>query len=114
MLGDSKLLCWDDRAAAQILHKKNSLLVCERSDCRRRRRLAKTTHEKVAARNFQNRRAPGTTRTAVIIDCRFVGGSHLAQGCPRGFDYLANSKTAPDLDHLTKGDDDFVLRRRAR
>jgi hypothetical protein len=101
VLGDVKLLSRHNRAAAQILHKGNSLFPCESRDCRRRRRLDKTTHKKIAAMNFQNHCAPGTNRAPVIIECRFVGGSDLAQGGSRSFDYLANSKTAPDLHQLT-------------
>jgi hypothetical protein len=64
--------------------------------------------------NFQNHRAPGTNRASVIIECRFVSCSDLAQGGSRSLDYLANSKTAPDLHELTTGNDDFVLGQSAR
>ena len=101
VLGDVKLLGRHDRAAAQILDKRNSLFPCERSDFRRRWRLDKTTHEKIAAMNFQNHRAPETDSASVIVECSFVGCSDLAQGRSRSFNDLANSKTAPNLHELT-------------
>src|SRR5262245_22647548 len=114
VLGNPELLGRHNRAAAQILHKRNPLFLRERCDGRRGRRLYKTAHDKIAAMNFQNHCAPGINRAFVIIECRVVGGSDLAEYGACGFDYFANSKTTSDLDQLTTRNDDFVFRRRAR
>jgi hypothetical protein len=66
--------------------------------------------KKIAAVNFQNQCAPGTNRAPVIIECGFVSGADLTQYSARSFDYLANSKTAPDLNDLAARNDDFVFR----
>src|SRR5207247_9833111 len=105
--GSVNLLRRHEVASAQMLPKRNSLFPCERSDFRRRRRLDKTTHNEIAAMNFQNHRAPEANRASVIVKCRVVGCSDLAQGGSRSFDDLANSKTAPDLHELTTGNDHF-------
>jgi hypothetical protein len=100
VLGDPKLLGRHNRAAAQILDKRNPFFSRKRCNGCCWWRLDKTAHKKIAAMNFQNHCAPGTNRAPVIIECCFVSGADLTQYGARGFDYLANSKTAPDLNDL--------------